>query len=133
MGREKHTKAAFNTAHSAPVLAQAAELIQPGCTRAVRASFAALRAATPAEAQRALGLCAPSLAADSEFGWDALEFWITQYFATMAMFNYPPSRSPLQANCAFVMGLNRTGAEGEGGSSSIRTPFRVLLSASFHS
>ncbi len=67
------------------IVTDAAEKISPGCTAAVRTAFVELRAASPSEAQRALGLCqAPTV---SEFGWNDLEFWITQYFATMAMFN----------------------------------------------
>ena len=67
------------------IVTDAAEKIKPGCAAAVREAFAALRTASPSEAQQALGLChAPTV---SEFGWNDLEFWITQYFATMAMFN----------------------------------------------
>jgi hypothetical protein len=67
------------------IVTDAAEKIKPGCAAAVRTAFAELRAASPPEAQRALGLCqAPTV---GEFGWNDLEFWITQYFATMAMFN----------------------------------------------
>ena len=65
------------------IVTTAAEKIAPGCAAAVRRSFAALRAASPAEAQHTLGLCqAPT---ESEFGWNDLQFYITQYFATMAM------------------------------------------------
>ena len=67
------------------IVTDAAEKIQPGCTVAVRKAFVALRSASPSEAQQALGLCQQPTA--SEYGWNDLEFWITQYFATMAMFN----------------------------------------------
>ena len=39
------------------IVTTAAEKIAPGCAAAVRRSFAALRAASPAEAQQTLGLC----------------------------------------------------------------------------
>ena len=39
------------------IVTTAAEKIAPGCAAAVRRSFAALRAASPAQAQRTLGLC----------------------------------------------------------------------------
>eukprot|EP01046_Picozoa_sp_COSAG06_P040606 COSAG06_NODE_4935_length_3849_cov_14.543200_2_plen_194_part_00 len=67
------------------IVTDAAEKIQPGCTVAVRKAFVALRSASPSEAQQALGLCQQPTA--GEYGWNDLEFWITQYFATMAMFN----------------------------------------------
>lgn len=67
------------------IVTDAAEKIKPGCVEAVRSAFVELREASPSAAREALGLCqAPTV---TEFGWNDLEFWITQYFATMAMFN----------------------------------------------
>ena len=80
------------------IVTAAAEKIQPGCTTAVRRAFAELRATSPSEAQQALGLC--QAATVSEYGWNDLEFWITQYFATMAMFN-----CAIPATCVHVIHL----------------------------
>jgi hypothetical protein len=84
------------------VVERATAKISPKCPAAVKAAFTAY-AATPSTArQEALGLCKPIPAA--EFGWDELEFYIVQYFATMAMFNYPPSSSNLAKACDHVLG-----------------------------
>ena len=52
----------------------------------------ALRALAPADREKALGLCGPVPV--SEFGWDELEFYIVQLFATKAMFNCTHIRPP---------------------------------------
>ena len=88
------------------VVEAASKKISPECPAAVKASFAAYKKATPAEKVAALNLCAPVTA--PEYGFDELEFYIIQYFATMAMFNYPPTSSVLKAACDRVLG------EGEG-------------------
>ena len=75
------------------VVEQATAKISPKCPAAVKAGFAAYRATDPDDRAKALGLC--SAPPPPEFGWDELEFYLVQYFATMAMFNYPPSASPL--------------------------------------
>ena len=83
------------------IVTDAAEKIMPGCTAAVRRAFAALRAASPSEAQEALGLCqAPTV---SEFGWNDLEFWITQYFATVSL--YDARRPLIDALCTDTVAL----------------------------
>ena len=92
------------------IVTTSAEKIRPGCPAAVRRAFAALRAASVQEQQQALGLCQPATV--SEFGWNDLEFYITQYFATMAMFNYPPASSHLGADCDRILGNATTRSGG---------------------
>lgn len=94
------------------IVTSSAEKIRPGCPAAVRQAFADLRDASVVEQQEALGLCQPATV--SEFGWNDLEFYITQYFATMAMFNYPPATSRLGADCDRIMGNASTGLKGRG-------------------
>ena len=63
----------------------------------------ALRALAPADREKALGLCGPVPV--SEFGWDELEFYIVQLFATKAMFNCTHIRPPrLPADFAVARG-----------------------------
>ena len=84
------------------VVETATEKISPGCPKAVQDQFRAYRQASQAEKQKSLGLCKPVGSIQSS--WDPLEFYIVQYFATMAMFNYPPVTSPLKAACDRVLG-----------------------------
>ena len=70
----------INTHHTK---VEAASLkISPKCPAAVKASFQAYRAAPVPDRKEALGLCGDVSAA--EYGYDELEFYIIQYFATMA-------------------------------------------------
>jgi hypothetical protein len=87
------------------VVEKATAKISPECPAAVKAQFTAYKATTSGiDRQRELNLCAPPDA--PEFGWDPLEFYLVQYFATMAMFNYPPVTSPLAAACQHVLGTD---------------------------
>ena len=87
------------------VVERATTKVRPKCPAAVKAAFTAYRATTsPTTRKEALGLCSTVPAA--EFGWDELEFYIVQYFATMAMFNYPPSSSGLARACDHVLGVS---------------------------
>merc|ERR1719162_288649 len=65
------------------VVERATAKISPKCPAAVKAAFTAYRAshASPAARQEQLGLCAP--VGSPEYGWDPLEFYLVQYFATM--------------------------------------------------
>ena len=110
------------------VVAKATARVSPKCPKAVRAGFAAYRAASISERQKGLGLCAPVPA--PEFGWDELEFYIVQYFATMAMFNYPPSASGLVRACAHVLGPDAADHRdaGRGGAPGL-SGFKRLLQA----
>ena len=108
------------------VVENATSKIRPKCNSAVKRAFTAYRVAkakandtrSRTQLQHALGLCAPMSANDDEFGWDPLEFYLTQYFATMAMFNYPPSSSPLATACDHVLGAATTISNSDGSGSS---------------
>lgn len=102
------------------VVEKATANVSPECPSAVSAAFKAYDA-LPAERRKdALELCSPVPRA--EFGWDELEFYIVQYFATMAMFNYPPATSPLRSACMHVLA-------GGGGLGGFQTLLRSLRPA----
>jgi pimeloyl-ACP methyl ester carboxylesterase len=95
------------------VVERATTKIRPACPAVVKAAFEAYAAIpSPSARQDALGLCSPVPA--PEFGWDELEFYIVQYFATMAMFNYPPSSSNLARACDHVLGTTPAATAGDG-------------------
>lgn len=107
------------------VVENATAKISPACPAAVKAAFTAYRAvASPAARQEQLGLCAP--VGPSEYGWDPLEFYLVQYFATMAMFNYPPTASALGRACGHILGTPQ-GPRQAGGMG--LAPFKRLLQA----
>ena len=76
------------------VVERAAERIAPGCPAAVLGQFKALAAVPRGEVAGLLGLCDEAQPPATEFGWDALEFYLTQYFATVrsAAAAPPPAR-----------------------------------------